>query len=57
VADWKLKKEASVHGGAEASGQPEEEEEEEENIYAVAPEPDVREHYMSGILCVEYWKI
>jgi predicted ATP-grasp superfamily ATP-dependent carboligase len=52
VADWKLKKEASLHGGAEGSGQPQEEE--EENIYAVAPEPDVRECYMSGILRIEY---
>jgi hypothetical protein len=43
LADWKAKKEASLHGGAEDMGQPQEEvEEEEENIYAVAPEPDVR---------------
>jgi hypothetical protein len=44
LADWKAKKEASLHEGAEDTGQPQEEveEEEEENIYAVAPEPDVR---------------
>jgi hypothetical protein len=41
VAEWKMKKEASLHGGAEDSGQPQEEE--EENIYAVVPEPEVRE--------------
>jgi len=44
LADWKAKKEASLRGEAEDMGQPQEEaeEEEEENIYAVAPEPDVR---------------
>jgi hypothetical protein len=56
VVDWKVKKEASLHGGAEDQGQPQEEEE-EENIYAVAPEPDVRECYMPGIFHAEYCKI
>jgi hypothetical protein len=58
MTEWKTKKEASLHGGAEDSGQPEEEEEEEEeNIYAVVPEPEVTEHCTCGILCVERWEI
>jgi hypothetical protein len=40
LADWKLKKEASLHAGGEDLG--EAQEEEEENIYAVPPELDVR---------------
>jgi hypothetical protein len=52
LADWKAKKEASLRGEAEDTGQPQEEveeEEEEENIYAVAPEPDVRKQTASNI--------
>ena len=54
LADWKAKKEASLHGEAEGMGQPQEEveEEEEENIYAVAPEPDVRTQTVSNIYAV-----
>jgi len=56
LADWKAKKEASLHGEAEDMGQSqeevEEEEEEEENIYAVAPEPDVRKQTVSDIYAV-----
>lgn len=43
LADWKAKKEASLHGG-EDLGQAQEEE--EENIYAVPPELDVRGRYI-----------
>jgi hypothetical protein len=55
VAEWKMKKEASLHGGAEDSGQPEEEE--EDNIYIEVPEPEVRERCIYGILHVERWEI
>lgn len=43
MADWKAKKEASLHAVGEDLGQAQEEEE-EENIYAVPPEMDVRGH-------------
>jgi hypothetical protein len=50
LAEWKTKKEASLHGGEDLGQPQEEEEEEEENIYAVAPEPDVRECCIFDIL-------
>jgi hypothetical protein len=51
-----MKKEAFLHGGAEDSGQPQDDEE-EENIYAVVPDPEVRESCMCDVLHVEHWKM
>jgi hypothetical protein len=50
LADWKVKKEASLHVGGDNLEQAQEEE--EENIYAVPPELDVRRQCIGNLYLI-----